>query len=88
MIYSINDWLNNQAWNEEGQSVEGESGDLVCTVPFPSMPVRYVFSFCTHLYLTFPVKMPAWYDGSMPYVLCAIPVNACQERLLNLCTSS
>jgi len=30
-----------QAWNEEGVRVEGESGDLVCTVPFPSMPVRF-----------------------------------------------
>jgi len=30
-----------QAWNDDGQSVEGESGELVCTVPFPSMPVRF-----------------------------------------------
>jgi len=30
-----------QAWSDDGQSVEGESGELVCTVPFPSMPTRF-----------------------------------------------
>jgi len=30
-----------QAWDEDGHRVEGESGELVCTVPFPSMPVRF-----------------------------------------------
>lgn len=30
-----------QAWNDDGESVQGESGELVCTVPFPSMPVRF-----------------------------------------------
>jgi len=30
-----------QAWDEEGKSVEGESGELVCVVPFPSMPVKF-----------------------------------------------
>ena len=29
-----------QAWDEEGGEVRGESGELVCVVPFPSMPVR------------------------------------------------
>jgi len=30
-----------QAWDEEGAPVHGEAGELVCTVPFPSMPVRF-----------------------------------------------
>lgn len=30
-----------QAWDEEGHRVEGEAGELVCTVPFPSMPVSF-----------------------------------------------
>jgi len=30
-----------QAWDEGGSSVKGEPGELVCTVPFPSMPVRF-----------------------------------------------
>ena len=29
-----------QAWDEEGGEVRGESGELVCVAPFPSMPVR------------------------------------------------
>ncbi len=29
-----------EAWNEKGQSVLGEVGELVLTTPFPSMPVR------------------------------------------------
>jgi len=29
------------AWDEEGHPVEGEAGELVCTAPFPSMPVRF-----------------------------------------------
>lgn len=28
-----------EAWNENGESLTGEVGDLVCTRPFPSMPV-------------------------------------------------
>ena len=28
-----------EAWNAEGEPVIGEKGDLVCTKPFPSMPV-------------------------------------------------
>jgi len=30
-----------QAWDEDGQSVMGESAELVCVAPFPSMPVRF-----------------------------------------------
>ena len=28
-------------WSEDGRHVEGERGELVCTTPFPSMPVRF-----------------------------------------------
>jgi acetoacetyl-CoA synthetase len=28
-------------WNDEGQSVRGERGELVCTKPFPCMPVGF-----------------------------------------------
>ena len=30
-----------EAWNEEGEPVIGERGELVCTKPFPSMPVGF-----------------------------------------------
>ena len=30
-----------QSWNDEGLSVIGESGELVCTKPFPSMPIGF-----------------------------------------------
>ncbi|XP_023339584.1 acetoacetyl-CoA synthetase isoform X2 [Eurytemora carolleeae] len=30
-----------QAWDDLGERVEGVSGELVCTVPFPSMPTRF-----------------------------------------------
>jgi acetoacetyl-CoA synthetase len=30
-----------QAWNEQGQSVTGEVGELVCTEPMPSMPLYF-----------------------------------------------
>ena len=30
-----------QAWNEAGQSVTGEVGELVCTQPIPSMPLYF-----------------------------------------------
>ncbi len=30
-----------EVWNDEGQSVRGEKGELVCTAPFPSMPVGF-----------------------------------------------
>ena len=30
-----------EVWNEEGQPVVGEAGELVCTKPFPSMPVAF-----------------------------------------------
>jgi len=30
-----------QAWDEGGNSVEGEPGELVCTAPFPSMPTKF-----------------------------------------------
>merc|ERR1719166_398650 len=30
-----------QAWDEDGQSVMGQSAELVCVAPFPSMPVRF-----------------------------------------------
>ncbi|HEY8267437.1 MAG TPA: acetoacetate--CoA ligase [Xanthobacteraceae bacterium] len=28
-------------WSEGGRHIEGERGELVCTAPFPSMPVRF-----------------------------------------------
>jgi len=28
-------------WSEDGKHIEGERGELVCTTPFPSMPVRF-----------------------------------------------
>ena len=28
-------------WNDNGQPVRGEKGELVCTRPFPSMPIRF-----------------------------------------------
>jgi len=30
-----------EVWNEAGKPVRGEKGELVCTAPFPSMPVRF-----------------------------------------------
>jgi len=30
-----------EAWNEAGDSVIGQTGELVCTAPFPSMPVSF-----------------------------------------------
>lgn len=30
-----------EAWNDRGQSVVGEKGELVCTQPFPSMPIGF-----------------------------------------------
>jgi acetoacetyl-CoA synthetase len=30
-----------EVWNEEGKPVVGEKGELVCTAPFPSMPVQF-----------------------------------------------
>jgi len=30
-----------EVWNEEGQPVRGEKGELVCTRPFPSMPIGF-----------------------------------------------
>jgi acetoacetyl-CoA synthetase len=30
-----------EVWNEDGQAVAGEPGELVCTRPFPSMPVGF-----------------------------------------------
>lgn len=30
-----------EAWNEQGQPVIGEVGELVCTEPIPSMPLRF-----------------------------------------------
>ena len=31
-----------EAWREDGVAVVGEPGELVCTRPFPSMPVRFL----------------------------------------------
>ncbi len=28
-------------WSEQGKHIEGERGELVCTAPFPSMPVKF-----------------------------------------------
>lgn len=33
--------LSVEVWNDEGQPVQGEKGELVCTRPFPSMPVGF-----------------------------------------------
>ncbi len=30
-----------EVWNEAGQPVRGEKGELVCTAPFPSMPIGF-----------------------------------------------
>ena len=30
-----------EVWNEDGVPVQGEAGELVCTAPFPSMPVAF-----------------------------------------------
>jgi acetoacetyl-CoA synthetase len=30
-----------EVWNDEGKPVRGEKGELVCTAPFPSMPVGF-----------------------------------------------
>ena len=30
-----------EVWNNEGQSIRGEKGELVCTCPFPSMPIGF-----------------------------------------------
>ena len=30
-----------EVWNEDGRPVAGEKGELVCTAPFPSMPVGF-----------------------------------------------
>ncbi len=30
-----------EVWNEDGKPVRGEKGELVCTAPFPSMPVGF-----------------------------------------------
>lgn len=30
-----------EVWNEEGKSVRGEKGELVCTAPFPAMPIGF-----------------------------------------------
>jgi acetoacetyl-CoA synthetase len=30
-----------EVWNDDGQPVSGEKGELVCTAPFPSMPIGF-----------------------------------------------
>ncbi|MDH4151496.1 MAG: acetoacetate--CoA ligase, partial [Betaproteobacteria bacterium] len=30
-----------EVWNDDGQPVHGEKGELVCTAPFPAMPVGF-----------------------------------------------
>jgi acetoacetyl-CoA synthetase len=30
-----------EAWDDDGNPVEGEKGELVCTAPFPSMPIYF-----------------------------------------------
>ena len=30
-----------ESWNDDGEPVIGESGELVCTKPFPSMPIKF-----------------------------------------------
>ncbi|NJN45841.1 MAG: acetoacetate--CoA ligase [Candidatus Competibacteraceae bacterium] len=33
--------MNVEVWNEAGEAVQGEKGELVCTAPFPSMPIGF-----------------------------------------------
>ncbi|WP_040305692.1 acetoacetate--CoA ligase [Ahrensia sp. R2A130] len=33
--------MDTQVWDDDGQSVQGEKGELVCARPFPSMPVGF-----------------------------------------------
>jgi acetoacetyl-CoA synthetase len=33
--------MNVQVWNDEGQPIVGEKGELVCVSPFPSMPIYF-----------------------------------------------
>ena len=33
--------LDVEVWNDEGQAVVGEKGELVCTRPFPAMPIMF-----------------------------------------------
>jgi acetoacetyl-CoA synthetase len=33
--------MNVAVFNEDGEAIQGEKGELVCTDPFPSMPVRF-----------------------------------------------
>lgn len=33
--------LSTQVWNDDGQPVREEKGELVCTTPFPSMPIKF-----------------------------------------------
>jgi acetoacetyl-CoA synthetase len=33
--------MNVQSWNTDGKSIIGESGELVCVRPFPSMPIGF-----------------------------------------------
>ena len=30
-----------ESWNDDGEPLIGESGELVCTKPFPSMPIKF-----------------------------------------------
>jgi acetoacetyl-CoA synthetase len=63
-----------EAWNEAGEPVVGEVGELVCTQPIPSMPlyflndkdnVRYISSYFDMYSKTLPdgTRSPVWRHG-------------------------
>ena len=54
-----------EAWNEQGQPVIGEVGELVCTRPIPSMPLRFWGDTGTARYLSsyFDTYPGVWRHG-------------------------
>ncbi|WP_309678822.1 acetoacetate--CoA ligase [Polaromonas sp.] len=54
-----------QAWNEAGQSVTGEVGELVCTQPIPSMPLYFWGDVGNQRYLSsyFDMYPHVWRHG-------------------------
>jgi acetoacetyl-CoA synthetase len=56
-----------EAWDEDGRPVVGEKGELVCTVPFPSMPVRFWRDPGDEKYLAAYFTPPErWWRGDPP----------------------
>ncbi|MBC5782544.1 acetoacetate--CoA ligase [Ramlibacter sp. USB13] len=54
-----------EAWNEQGQPVIGEVGELVCTKPIPSMPIYFWNDEGNHRYLSsyFDMYPGVWRHG-------------------------